>query len=266
MHSIHDILTFYLYISVWSVSALVIDTILKKIFGSNKTALLQDSKTGVRKKFVGFVLFQAAIFSAIIFCEYCFYILLILLTLIAAVEFAVQIKKSSLPLHRKILLSIVILILLILLPLCFIRLSYVIDGTKLLYIFLILAIADAYSQVVGTNFGGPFLIPSISPRKTISGLIGGFFFAFIAATTYFLLFLSGEMTLLNAVTIMITVFICATAGDLLVSAIKRQLRIKDFSNILGPQGGMLDRLDSMILLSPVIYIIFTFLIENRGNL
>ena len=92
----------------------------------------------------------------------------------------------------------------------------------------------------------------VSPNKTISGSIGG-----LAAAIGLTLVLADIIELadqLNALILGLGIGILAQAGDLLESAFKRQLDIKDSGSILPGHGGMLDRFDGYILVIPVSYL------------
>lgn len=93
---------------------------------------------------------------------------------------------------------------------------------------------DTASYIVGVSFGRTKLAPTVSPNKTVEGLVGGVF-AFI----FF------KLTLFNSEGLYSYFLpIVYLSGDLLKSRVKRSLGIKDFSQILGSHGGVLDRLDS----------------------
>jgi phosphatidate cytidylyltransferase len=112
-----------------------------------------------------------------------------------------------------------------------------------LFAFLVLSIFDAFSQISGQLAGKRKLFPSISPGKTLEGLLGG---ATIALASSLLLkglveFSTGK-TLLIAAGIVLFAF----TGDLAASVYKRKYNVKDFSQLLPGQGGFLDRFDSLI--------------------
>lgn len=110
------------------------------------------------------------------------------------------------------------------------------------YIFyLIIGISffnDTAAYIFGSKFKGPLIIPKISPNKTWSGTVISF-----SLSTAVLFFLN--YSLFFSALISISLFF----GDILFSYIKRFLNIKDFSGSLGHHGGILDRIDSMFLIS-----------------
>ena len=126
------------------------------------------------------------------------------------------------------------------------------------FTFLLFAgvmINDSMAFIVGKTLGGPKILPNISPKKTYAGLFGGLFGSIIfiiLCDTYFLNGFS-EFSLTNSDKIfLVFVFnIIGFFGDSFESLIKRKANIKDSSSLLLGHGGMLDRLDSLILTTPV---------------
>ena len=93
---------------------------------------------------------------------------------------------------------------------------------------------DTIAYLAGRNIGGPLILPLISPKKTWSGTLISFLFSFLI-----LFFL--DIGIVFSLILSSSLFF----GDLYFSLIKRRLKIKDFSQLLGSHGGILDRLDSM---------------------
>ena len=110
--------------------------------------------------------------------------------------------------------------------------------------FFVIMVFDAFSQLTGQLFGRKKLIPSVSPNKTVAGLIGGFFFATLTAA-FMGAFLDSSMVVALITGLIVAAF--ALAGDLLASLYKRQFNVKDFSRVLPGHGGFLDRFDSLIM-------------------
>lgn len=115
-------------------------------------------------------------------------------------------------------------------------------------IFSVIA-SDSCAYVAGRLLGGPKLAPAISPGKTISGSVGGLLGAMVAGGligywaehewTYWAFIAGGVLA------------IAAQAGDLLESAFKRRLGVKDSGHLIPGHGGLLDRLDALLLAGPV---------------
>jgi phosphatidate cytidylyltransferase len=96
------------------------------------------------------------------------------------------------------------------------------------------------------------LFPSISPKKTIEGFIGGLIFSCIAS--YFIATFTNTLTFAHWLVLSIIVSIFGTLGDLIESKFKRQANVKDSGIIMPGHGGLLDRLDSIIFVAPFFYL------------
>ena len=126
------------------------------------------------------------------------------------------------------------------------------------FTFLLFAgvmVNDSMAFIVGKTLGGPKILPKISPKKTYSGLFGGLVgsIIFILLCDNYFLNSFTEFSLNNTDKIfLIFVFnIVGFFGDTFESMIKRKADVKDSSGLLLGHGGMLDRLDSLILTTPV---------------
>ena len=122
------------------------------------------------------------------------------------------------------------------------------------YLFTIIWIFDSSAYLVGKQFGNNKIFPSISPKKSWEGFIGGYIFALI---TIILITYSSELINLTDnihYIIFLTFFICfyATLGDFSASFIKRKFNLKDFGKFIPGHGGMMDRIDAFILIIPII--------------
>ncbi len=124
----------------------------------------------------------------------------------------------------------------------------------LLVLTAITAGSDTGAYYSGRAFGKKKLCPSISPAKTINGAIGGVLVAVLAATLIgvFLLPDVGSVQLALTAALLAVVGI---AGDLAESVIKRGTGIKDSGTLLGGHGGILDRVDSLLLTAPLLYLL-----------
>ena len=120
----------------------------------------------------------------------------------------------------------------------------------LVFVVMIAQVSDILQYVWGKLLGKHKLFPKISPSKTVEGLIGGvlsatIFGAILWPITPFTLWQSGLMALLIAV--------LGFLGGLVMSAIKRDRGIKDWSHLIAGHGGMLDRMDSLCFSAPVFF-------------
>ena len=122
---------------------------------------------------------------------------------------------------------------------------------KIVALIALPALSDTGGWLAGITFGKHPMAPKISPKKTWEGFVG----SVIATTigTGVVLWLLGG-TLWATPLLALAVVISATLGDLGESLIKRDLGLKDMSNLLPGHGGLLDRIDSILTTAPVLYI------------
>ncbi len=134
-----------------------------------------------------------------------------------------------------------------------------VDGRDWLVVLLAITFAtDTGAYACGRLLGRHRLAPAISPNKTVEGAIGGLA-AGAAAAIGVPLLLGVATRMPGPVLLAVTVPIAAMAGDLLESALKRRLGVKDMSTLLPGHGGLLDRLDSLLLAGPCLYWIVRWL-------
>ncbi len=132
------------------------------------------------------------------------------------------------------------------------------DGASwLLLLSAITAGSDTGAYYVGRAFGRKKLCPHISPGKTINGAIGGILMAVITAMIVAALLLPEVSSIKIGLTaaLLAGIGIC---GDLTESIIKRSTGVKDSGTILGGHGGILDRIDSLLLTTPFLYAFLYF--------
>ena len=111
---------------------------------------------------------------------------------------------------------------------------------------------DTFAYLTGVLFGKHPLAPKISPKKTIEGLVGSLLFTIVGGSIAFHFIMDAEWWL-GAIAGLLTVF-TATAGDLIESALKRDMAIKDMGNLLPGHGGIMDRLDSVLFAAPALWL------------
>ena len=126
----------------------------------------------------------------------------------------------------------------------------------ILFIVLNTALFDIFAYIIGSNFGKRNISPTISPNKTFEGLIGG-----LLANLFFGLVVS-SLFKISYWSIPIFIFggLLAFYGDLLISFHKREKSIKDTGKILPGHGGVLDRIDSHLLASPITLLFFILIV------
>lgn len=132
-------------------------------------------------------------------------------------------------------------------------------GIQRVIAFVVLTIAsDIGGFFAGVTFGRHPIAPKVSPKKSWEGLAGSFLLQAIAGALLFVYLLDG--TWWQGVITGLVMTISATAGDFAESAIKRDLGIKDMSNLIPEHGGVMDRLDSLIPNAFVSWAMFTLLL------
>jgi phosphatidate cytidylyltransferase len=130
------------------------------------------------------------------------------------------------------------------------------DGlARVMTFVIVVGCNDTFGYIFGVLLGKHKLAPAISPKKTWEGLIGSLIFSILGGGI--MLSLLFEKHWLVGAAIGVAAVFTATCGDLIESAIKRDLDLKDMGAILPGHGGMLDRLDSVLLSAPIIWAILT---------
>lgn len=126
------------------------------------------------------------------------------------------------------------------------------DGFEYITTLVILVgVNDTFAYLTGLLIGKHPLASKISPKKTWEGFIGGLVFTSIASALAFN-YLLDHHYLIGALAGAVGVA-AATVGDLIESAIKRDLALKDMGTLLPGHGGMLDRLDSALITAPIFW-------------
>jgi phosphatidate cytidylyltransferase len=127
------------------------------------------------------------------------------------------------------------------------------DGVFSLYfLFAVIFLGDTGAYFIGKPFGRKKMTPIASPNKTWEGSAGGILFACLGALAARKLLLP-DIVLWKAVLCGVLVHAAAQISDPFESLFKRAAGIKDSSNVLPGHGGFLDRIDSLILASPLFY-------------
>lgn len=129
----------------------------------------------------------------------------------------------------------------------------------LLAVFIVWA-TDTGAYFLGMRFGKHKLIPHVSPNKTIEGSAGGILTALLVTIIFMLVDKSVYAPHSFIMTLLLTVIfsIFAQLGDLVESAIKRHFGVKDSGRLIPGHGGILDRLDSMIFVFPIMHLLGLF--------
>ncbi len=121
-----------------------------------------------------------------------------------------------------------------------------IDLLIIIYLIIITVMTDTYAYIGGVLSGRNKLVPSISPNKTVEGLVVGTVFGTLIACVFYYIKINDSININQLIYITLFLSIIGQFGDLVFSSIKRYYGIKDFSNIMPGHGGLLDRIDSII--------------------
>lgn len=129
-------------------------------------------------------------------------------------------------------------------------------------IFLSSWLCDTAAYYIGKTFGKNKLCPKISPKKTIEGSIGGLIGSILSCLLLgmYLLSVGINIGLVHYIIIGACCGVFSQLGDLVASSIKRWAGVKDYSSLIPGHGGILDRFDSILFSSVIVYYYLTFII------
>ncbi len=133
-------------------------------------------------------------------------------------------------------------------------------AARLVTFALVVTMSDAGGLVAGVLFGKHPMAPLISPKKSWEGFAGSMVFGVVAGVAMAILVLRVEFWV--GIVLGVALVVVATCGDLIESMIKRDLKIKDMSSFLPGHGGVMDRLDSLLVAAPVAWLIMYILVHG----
>ncbi len=128
----------------------------------------------------------------------------------------------------------------------------------MVYCLLVATMTDTFALFGGKFFGKNKLCKEISPNKTVEGSVIGTLFSTITGSLFYY-FVIGNRSILVIILLTFLLSIFGQFGDLFFSSIKREHKIKDFSNVIPGHGGILDRLDSLLFVI-MGYLLYIFII------
>lgn len=232
------------------------------------------NKSGYRSMPIPLLLYAVGFYPLFYFFRLTGVLLMGMIAVVAALtDFVLERKKYAL---NDLLYTVLILFYPMILSAAFFSINH--DAGNLLGIFFLLLVtllSDAFALFAGVLFGRKKLIEDVSPKKTVAGVFGAYFGGLVGATITMLLFdvfavfngfgNSGIIRLFDKLYISIPVYYalallcvtCAIFGDLAASLLKRKMGIKDFGKIFPGHGGVMDRLDSLLFVAPVVCLFFT---------
>ncbi len=127
------------------------------------------------------------------------------------------------------------------------------------FLFAAIWIIDTAAYYVGVKFGRTKLSPAISPNKTVQGFLGGFLGAILTAGIFHFLFLA-DVGFPRLILPALVIAFFGQLGDLVESIFKREMGVKDSSNLIPGHGGILDRFDSLVFAAPALYLYLRYLV------
>ena len=188
-------------------------------------------------------------FSNIIFL----YVIIFLINVLVIDEFFKMIKKIHIKKISKFLTMLIILIYMVyfsLVVIYFINQSFELNKFKVLFLLIICISSDIGGYTFGKIIGGKKLT-KISPKKTYSGLVGSLVLSLIFGYLFYISSTDLILINLNIFLFIILISILSQAGDLLISYFKRKAKVKDTGSFLPGHGGVLDRIDGILLALPI---------------
>ena len=157
-----------------------------------------------------------------------------------------------------------------LLPLSFMfainHLPYEIGYIGIVLVFTIAMLTDTCAYLVGRAFGKSKFVPEVSPNKTVAGVVGGFIGGIVGSLAcYFIFYYTDMFSVLNIAGqgVSITAFLIIAVlgsfinqlGDLIASAFKRKINLKDYGKIFPGHGGFMDRYDGTMFVAVLVYLV-----------
>ena len=201
-------------------------------------------KNFIIRSLVGFLILFVYSITLIINYNLIFY-LIIFLYLIIFVEINIFFKKNRTLILIYLLISLIF----------FINIGFNKDNIyNFNFMILIIITFDIFSYVIGTKYGSTKILKTISPKKTLEGLVGGIIFSLLFSISLIIL-LKNEINFSIVLFILIIIFSSFT-GDIIESYFKRINNLKNSSNFLPGHGGFFDRFDSLIF-SMIPYTVFS---------
>ncbi len=145
--------------------------------------------------------------------------------------------------------------------------KYQVGFIGIILAFAVSMMTDTFAYVFGRLFGKRKFIPEVSPNKTIAGMVGGFVGGIVASAVCLLIFINiGEFSSIilekkdTYILIYSIIGVCGAwadqLGDLVASALKRKVGVKDYSHIFPGHGGFMDRIDGLMFTNVLITILF----------
>lgn len=223
---------------------------------------MSEAKKNYPQKNTGYLISIAILFGIQFGFTSNYVIPLIILTLFILFLSEMFINQGSVLLNVSLTISGVVYPVMFLVSLLYVRnhLNIIIGekaGIFTMAIFVSIWICDTFAYFFGKQFGKHKLFPRVSPKKSVEGAVAGLIGAVL---TFFLVNKVGGLNLPWIIVIIsgLIVGVFGQIGDLVESWFKRDAQIKDSSAILPGHGGILDRFDSLLFISPLFLLLYLF--------
>ena len=127
---------------------------------------------------------------------------------------------------------------------------------RVMTLVILVGCNDTFAYLVGVLIGKHPMVPKISPKKTWEGLAGSVIFTLVGSALAFEYLMNMHWWI--GLPVGAAAVFTATCGDLIESALKRDVQLKDMGSLLPGHGGMMDRLDSVLLSAPMLWLALEF--------
>lgn len=236
---------------------IIIKTILKFLIKYIKN---NNTEGNLRKRIASSLILIPLAIYAIFFSTNLFIVLAIAITILMTMEWQEIIRPAEDYKKWQIIGVFYILI-----PVYSVIKIRLLDGEQngeqiLLWMFAIIWSTDIMAFFIGKSFGGPKIAPHISPNKTWSGAVGGLITSAIIGVISASVLFKGSIVFFIAISVILSII--EQISDLIESKIKRTFGVKDSGSIIPGHGGVLDRLDGMILVAPAVLLLLIFFKNN----
>lgn len=187
------------------------------------------------------ILFIPFIIAPILLKGYILYLFYIFLLSLMVNEIIDMIKVSE----KKVFLYLYLIVCVLTIFIFVLSISSIENiNLKIIEIIIVIWIFDTFCYLGGKTFNGKKLMPNISKGKTFNGLYSGVIVTLVITSLYYIVFYK-DLYVVGL--LVIPVIIISFLGDLIVSVLKRRVNIKDTGNIMPGHGGIIDRMDSFVL-------------------
>lgn len=232
-----------------SSAAHLIDKMIKKVDSS-------DPKNNTKQRVISSIFLLPIAVYAIFFSKSLFLLLVIAMAILMTIEWIDMTRNSSDEKRWRVIGFFYILI-----PLYSVYKLRLINNDIVFWMFSIIWVTDIFAFFSGRILGGKKLAPDISPNKTWSGLFGGVIASAVIGFISAFMFSGGVIFF---VVVSIVLSLIEQVSDLIESKFKRIFGVKDSGNIIPGHGGVLDRLDGMMLTAPAVLFLVTVFSHQFG--